>query len=52
MILLAIILTVVIFSVYHKIFNIAYFGFMPLIKEIVVMFVISMFISGTILGKF
>lgn len=52
MFLLAIILTVIIFYIYHKIFNVAYFGFMPLVKEIVVMFVISMLISGMILGNF
>lgn len=50
--LLAIPLTIIIYSVYHKIFNMVYFGFMPLIKEIVVMFLISTFITGAIIGIF
>lgn len=50
MFLLAIILTLVIFILYHKIFNIAYFGFMPLIKEIVVIFIISLIIIYSVLG--
>lgn len=50
MFLLAIILTLIIFILYHKIFNIAYFGFMPLIKEIVVIFIISLIITYSVLG--
>lgn len=52
MYILAIILTIIIYKIYHKIFNITYFGFKPIISEIVVMFIISLMISGSILGKF
>lgn len=48
--IISIILTIVIFNLYHKMFNITYFGFTGLMKEIVVMFVISMFICTAILN--
>lgn len=47
--ILAIILTIIINRIYHNIFNVTYFGFMPMIKEIVVMFLISMFLVSAIL---
>ena len=45
-----IILTVVIFKIYHKIFNVTYFGLSAVMKEIVTMFIISMLICYSILN--
>ena len=49
-VLLSIIASIIIFNIYHKIFNVAYFGLFAIVKEIFAIFLISLFIVGAILN--
>lgn len=49
--ILAIILTIIIYNVYHKMFNVTYFGFSAFIKEIAGIFIFSFILCSTLLGR-
>lgn len=49
--ILSIILTITIYRVYHKMFNVTYFGFSTFIKEIVGIFIFSFILCSSLLGK-
>lgn len=48
-IILIVIVTVILWRIYHKIFNVTYFGFTPMIKEIVTCFLLAMLIIGLLI---
>ena len=48
--ILSIILTIIIYNVYHKMFHVTYFGLSAFFKEIVGIFVFSLCISYGLLG--
>lgn len=49
--ILAIILTIIIHNIYHKMFQVTYFGFFAYVKEIVGIFVFSLVLCFSLLGN-
>lgn len=49
--ILAIILTIIVNRIYHKMFNVVYFGFSGYFKELFVIFIVSFFLCSALLGK-
>ena len=50
LVILALIISVFVFKLYHSIFDVAYLGCKPFIIELIVIFIISGFIAGIILS--
>lgn len=48
--ILAIILTIIIHNIYHRMFNITYFGLSAYFKELVGIFIFSLVICSAIFG--
>ena len=48
-VILIVIVAIVLWRLYHKMFNITYFGFTPMIKEIVTCFLLAMLIIGLLI---
>lgn len=50
-IILAIVLTIIIYKIYHSMFNVTYFGFSGFIKEIFGIFIFSLILCSALLGS-
>lgn len=49
--ILSIILTIIIYNAYHKMFQVTYFGLSAFFKEIVGIFIFSFILCSSLLGK-